>query len=710
MNRLSTAPHHYRWRRKPPFSPNFKISTNTQHTACFYSTKLSHASILPQLKHAKPIHQVHAQLIVSNLSKDVFLCNRLVNAYASCGHVPEARIVFSKIPNKNLFSWTVLLSGLVKNGLFLEAIDIFREMVRGMIKPNAVTIASVLPAFGKLGFFLFGKSVHCYWLRQSFGDNVFVETGLIGMYSKFGCVEKARKVFDKMSVRNVVSWNAMISCYAENEFGEDALLVFSRMRMKGFSIDIFTLMSLISLGEFRVGSGVHGLIVKSGYYENDRLVKTALMELYIDCGFLDDAYIIFGEINKRDLVSWTLMLRGLAESGNWKKTFDHFIRMMRGDDIKFDSISLATILSGCSSSGALQQGRCIHALVMKSGFQGDFFIGSAIIDMYTNCASIRDGERYFEWMGEKDVACWNALISGYGSYGCGVKAVELFSKMKFLGIKPDESTFVSVLCACSHAGLVDIGLEIFDCMMENRNVILNAKHYACVVDLLGRAGRINDAYSLVKRMNQQPSPEVYCSLLAACRAHRKFELGDEISRQLFQLKPVDAGHYVLLSNVYALAGNWEYARTSRKYLKSSDLKKRPGISSIEITGEIFTFMASQTDHPFYLEIKEFLGDLISKIGAAGFEFDLKNSVFLDVSDDVKRDILFHHSEKLAIAFGLLRTKPESVIRITKNLRICNDCHAASKFVSKVYDRVLAIKDANRFHIFKDGKCSCGDWW
>ncbi|GER42230.1 pentatricopeptide repeat (PPR) superfamily protein [Striga asiatica] len=709
MNRrLCTAPHHFRCRQKPPFSPNFKISTNT-HTACFYSTKLSHASILHQLKHTKPIHQVHAQLIISNLSKDVFLCNRLVNAYASCGHVPEARIVFSKIPNKNLVSWTVLLSGLAKNGLFLEAIDIFREMVRGMIKPNEVTIASVLPAFGKLGFFLLGKSVHCYWVRHNFGDNVFVGTGLISMYSKFGSVENAREVFDKMSVRNVVSWNAMISCYAENGFEEDALLLFSGMRMKGFSIDIFTLMSLISLREFRVGSGVHGLIVKRGYYENDRLVKTALMELYIDCGFVDNAYFIFGEISKRDLVSWTLMLRGFTKSGNWKKTLGHFIRMMREDDIKFDSISLATILSGCSSSGALQQGRCIHAIVTKSGFQGDFFIGSAIIDMYTNCASIRDGERYFDSMGEKDVACWNALISGYGSYGCGVKAVELFSKMKFLEINPNESTFVSVLCACSHAGLVDIGLEIFGCMMENRNVIPNAKHYACVVDLLGRAGRINDAYSLVKRMNQQPRPEVYCSLLAACRAHRNFELGDEISRELFQLKPVDAGHYVLLSNVYALAGKWEYARTSRKYLKSSELKKRPGISSIEIKGEIFTFMASQTDHPFYLEIKELLVDLISKIRAAGFEFDL-DSVFLDVSDDVKKDILFHHSEKLAIAFGLLRTKPEFVIRITKNLRVCNDCHAASKFVSKVYGRVLVIKDANRFHIFKDGQCSCGDWW
>ncbi|KAL6546065.1 hypothetical protein OROGR_009939 [Orobanche gracilis] len=705
MNRLYTIPNRYCWRQS---LLHLKFRS-TIHDVYYYSTQLSHASILQQIKDTKPLHQVHAQVIVSDLSDNVFLCNRLMNAYASCGRITQAQIIFSRIPDRNLVSWTILVSGLTKNGLFSEAVEVFHEMmVVQEIRPNEITIASILPAFGKLGNALLGKSVHCYWIRHNFEDNVFVETGLVNMYSKFGCMRNARNLFDNMSVRNVVSWNAIISGYSGTGLGEEALWMFNRMRMKGFSGDKFTMMSLISSGDFVVGSCIHGLIVRSGY-ENDQVIKTALMELYINCNFVDDAYRVFEEINKKDLVAWTLMLGAVSKSGNWRKTVDYFNKMMREDDIKPDSISLTTILSGCSSSGALQQGRRVHGLVIKMGFQVDIFVGSSIIDMYSNCASIRDAHRYFEWMEEKDVACWNALISGYGMFGCGEKAIALFSKMTCSGIYPDGSTLVSVLCACSHAGLVDIGLQIFDHMTENWNISPNLKHYACIIDLLGRVGQTNDAYLLMKEMHIQPSPEMYCSLLASCRVHRDFELGNEISREIIQLKPNDAGYYVLLSNMYALAGNWDSARASRIVLKSNDLKKNPGFSSIEIDGEIFTFMASQTDHPCYFEIKEFLGDLIFRIKAKGYEFDV-SSVLLDVSDDVKKDILFHHSEKLAIAFGLMRSKPGSVIRITKNLRICNDCHAASKLVSRVYGRVLAIKDAKRFHVFRDGVCSCGDWW
>ncbi|KAK6159410.1 hypothetical protein DH2020_006724 [Rehmannia glutinosa] len=707
MNRLYTAPSRYCWRQKTPFFLNLRISCKIH--VVYYSTQLSHASILQQVKYTNPLHQVHAQIIVSNLSDNVFLCNRLMNAYASCGRIAKAQIIFSQISNKNLVSWTILVSGLTKNGLFLEAVEVFYEMMVQEIRPNEITIASVLPAFGKLGVALMGKSVHCYWIRHNFGGNVFVETGLVDMYSKFGCMRIARNLFDNMPVRNVVSWNAIISGYSENGFEEEALWMFNMMRRNGFSGDIFALMSLINLDDLRVGSGVHGLIVKSGY-ENDKLIKTALMELYINCDFVDDAYCIFEEINKKDLVAWTLMLRGFSKSGNWRKTIEHFNNMMGVDNIKLDSISLITFLSGCSCSGALEQGRRVHALVIKTGFQDDIFVGSAVIDTYANCANIRYAKRYFESMEEKDVACWNALISGYGMIGCGNEAVELFLQMKRSGINPDESTFVSVLCACSHAGLVDLGLQIFDHITENRNIIPNSKHYACVIDLLGRAGLLNEAYSLIKSINLlQPGPEVYCALLTACRVHKNFELGVEISQELFQLKPNDAGYYVLLSNMYALAGNWDCARMSRVFLKSNNLKKNPGISSIEINGEMFTFLASQKDHIHYLEIKEFLRCLIFRIKAAGYEIDV-SSVYLDVSDDVKKDILFHHSEKLAIAFGLMRTKSESIIRITKNLRICNDCHIASKFISEVYGRVLVIKDANRFHIFRDGVCSCRDWW
>ncbi|KAL0384152.1 UNVERIFIED_CONTAM: putative pentatricopeptide repeat-containing protein [Sesamum radiatum] len=364
MNLLYTVPSRYCWRQKAQFFLNLRVSCKID--VVYYSKQLPHALILQEVKDAKPLQQAHAQIIVCNLSDNVFLGNRLMNAYASCGLIDKAQIIFSQILNKNLVSWTILISGLTKNGRFLEAIEVFYEMVVQEIRPNEITLASVLPTFRILGNVLMGKSVHCYWIKHNSGDNVFVETGLVDMYAKFRVMRSARNLFDDMSVKNVVSWNAIISGYSDNGFGKEALWMFSQMRRKGFSADSFTLMSLVSLEDLRVGSGIHSLIVRSGY-ENDKLLKTALMELYINCNFVNDAYSIFRDINKKDLVAWTLMLKGFLKCGNWKRTIEHFNTMMGEDDILLDSVSLITILSGCCS-GALQQGRCVHALVIKNWF------------------------------------------------------------------------------------------------------------------------------------------------------------------------------------------------------------------------------------------------------------------------------------------------------------------------------------------------------
>ncbi|CAA2940962.1 pentatricopeptide repeat-containing At3g57430, chloroplastic [Olea europaea subsp. europaea] len=531
----------------------------------------------------KPLQQVHAHIITSGVSGNIFLCNRLVNSYAFCGLMAKAQIIFSQILYKNLVSWTVLVSGFTKNGLYIEAIEAFHEMIIKEIKPNELTIASVLPAFGKLGFAKMGKSVHCYWIRKKFKDNIIVETAFVDMYSKFGCTSVARYVFDKMSVRNVVSWNAIISGYSDNGFGDEAVSLFKKMKRKGFYADVFTMMSLVSaclsMEDIRVGTGVHGLIIRSGYV-NDQLLRTFLMQMYISGNSASDAYCIFDEIPIKDVVAWTLMLSGFTKSGESKRSVEHLNKMMRVDGILLDSVSLVSILSGCSCSGALQHGRRVHALVIKAGFESDVFVGSSIIDMYANCGNMEDAKRYFEWMEEKDIVCWNALISGYGMNGYGNFAIDLFMKIKGSGLIPDGSTMVSILCACSHAGLVDQGLEIFNQMVANWSIVPSLKHYVCVIDLLARAGRLDDAYALMKRMDVHP--DIYSALLSACQVHKNVEMGIKISRKLFESRPNDVGQYVLLSNMYALAGNWDDAKSTRIYLRSRKLKKEPGFSSTEI--------------------------------------------------------------------------------------------------------------------------------
>nr|GMD00112.1 pentatricopeptide repeat-containing protein At3g57430, chloroplastic [Ipomoea batatas] len=684
---------------------NFQISRDSN------SNEHSYASTLKLLKRREHIQEIHASIVTSGLCRNIFLCNSLLNSYVRCGLLADAQKLFSRVVGKNLVSWTILISGFVKNGHFVEATEAFLEMIVYGLRPNEITISSILPAFGELGLTLTGKSVHCYWIRQNFGKNVYVETALVDMYSKMGRPISARHIFDNMSERNSVSWNAMLSAYSDNGFGVEAIQLFSLMRRERISADALTIMSLISAssiaGNMQIMSGVHALAVRLGC--EDDLVKTALMDMYINLGCIGDAHCLFLEISKRDVVAWTLMLTGFSRIGNWNKTIQYFNMMMGVEEIVLDSVCLTSIVSCCSCWGALQQGRGVHALAVKTGCEADVFLGSAIISMYANCANLDDAKRFFGAMSRKDVACWNAMIAGTAMHGYGNAAIELFMKMESAGIAPNESTLVSVLSACSQAGMVDKGLEIFNSMVESWNVVPNQKHYACVVGLLGRAGRLDDAYSIISEIHLQPGVEVYCALLGACKAHGNIELGIKISERLFELNPDDAGYYVLLSNMYAFLGNQEGVKLTRLLLRSKNLKKDPGLSLIEINGEVYRFMASEKDHPLYPEISEFLKGVILKIEAEGYVADM-NCVFQDVPDFVKRDILYHHSEKLAIALGLMRTKPGTMLRVTKNLRICNDCHSASKFISKVFGRKLIIKDANFFHMFQDGICSCRDFW
>ncbi|KAF6143402.1 hypothetical protein GIB67_029571 [Kingdonia uniflora] len=607
-----------------------------------------------------------------------------------------------------------MISGFTKNYFYVKAFEVFREMVMSGTVPNVVTITSILPAFANLGLVRIGRSTHGFFIRQGLEVNVLAETALVDMYAKFGLMKTALKQFDVMPQRNIVSWNAVISGYSKNGFGEKSILLFKMMQIEGYIPDDITIMSLIeaclSIGCLQIGSVVHSYVLTKGL-ESDLRVQTALMEMYINYGCAHNTYQIFNdEIPVKDVVTWTLMLSGFSDLGYGNKAMGILNELMGLKGVlEFDYVALVGMLSSCSKSGALQQGKHVHAVSIKVGFEINMFVGSALIDMYANCGSLESAKKVFEGLQEQDIVCWNAMISGNGINGHGDDAIELFLRMKGSSIEPNDSTFVCILSACSHAGLVDQGLSILNLMGKDWNIVPKLRHCACIVDLLGRAGRLDDACSLINNMPFQPDEGIYGSLLAACRVHNNIKLGLEVSKKLFELGPNDAGYYVLLSNMFANFGDWEAVKLTRVSLRSMGLKKLTGLSSIEIDGGVHTFMSSDMYHPQRSEINETLMSLIEKIEAAGYVPNTKY-VFQDVLDDVKRDILFHHSEKLAIAFGIIRTQPGTTIRIVKNLRICDDCHTASKFISKVVCRELIIKDAKRFHHFKDGACSCKDYW
>ncbi|KNA04562.1 hypothetical protein SOVF_198540 [Spinacia oleracea] len=507
-----------------------------------------------------------------------------MNAYVSAGLISNAQKAFDQIPDKNVVSWTILISGLTKRGFYDEGLELFGKMVGSGLMPNEVTISSILPAFANLGLNLMGKSVHCFWVRCRFEHNVVVETSLVDMYCRFGRIIDARTLFDEMPVRNIVSWNVIISGYANNGMGNDALYLFNLMRNNGVSLDYFTIMSLIlacfQSSKGRTSSTIHGLIIRIGYSKEQK-IQTALIDMYTSGNFINEAYGVYNEMAVKDMVAWTLMLKAFSSGQYWSKAVQHFRELMRVYYMSLDSTALVSMISCVNCSGALPQGRLIHALVVKRGFNNDVFVGSALISMYANCGDLDSAKKYFSGMEMKDITCWNAMIRAVGVNGNGSDAVHLLWRMEELGVNPNESTFVSVLSACSHAGLVDEGIQIFHFMVKRKGIIPNKQHYACLVDLLGRSGRLDEAHLVIAKMPLLPHSGVYGALLSACKVYGNTKVGAEIYQQLLKLDFTDAGHLCSVSNLYSSVGDWEGTEMSYAVLRSKGMKKDPGYSLIE---------------------------------------------------------------------------------------------------------------------------------
>uniref|UniRef100_A0A7N0T1V7 Pentatricopeptide repeat-containing protein n=1 Tax=Kalanchoe fedtschenkoi TaxID=63787 RepID=A0A7N0T1V7_KALFE len=574
---------------------------------------VSSSSLLQLITDPGQVNQFHAALTASGLSNNVFASNNLINAYTACGLSHTADAVFRRLVGKNVVSWTILISGSVKAGSFLKSVELFREMVATGVRPNAVAVSSVLPAFGNLGFGLAGRSVHGYWVRLGWGSNVFVETALVDMYGKFGLMDVARNVFDEMRERNAVTWNAIISAYSDNGCGAEAIRLFISMRRVGCFVDCYTITGLVSacwsVSDARFGDGVHSFVIRAGF-ESDLLVKTSLLQFYVNVLSIDDAYVVFNEISDKDVVVWTLMLNGFAAGGYYKKAREHFTEMLCVEDLILDPVVYMAILSSCRDSGALMQGRRIHGMIIKDGFEGHVYLGSSLIDLYSNSGQLEDSRRMFEGVERKDAVCWNAMIHGLGMNGLGSEAIDLFYQMNDSNVSPDDSTVVHILSACSHSGMVSEGLEIFKSMTSDKNFVPKSEHYACVVDLLGRAGKLREALSFINSLEVKPGSEVYGALFSACRTHDDFELGVETVKQLFDREqPADLGFYSLLLNFLSQVGNWADMDMIRSMLKSKAVVKDPGFSSIELNQEVYTFMAGDSECPPFSDIDDVLKPL-----------------------------------------------------------------------------------------------------
>ncbi|CAN1223725.1 Pentatricopeptide repeat-containing protein At4g30700 [Linum grandiflorum] len=550
--------------------------------------------------------------------------------------------------------------------------------------------------------------IHAQLLHHGYQNDIASATKLTQRLFDFNAVHHARSLFFTVSEPDRFLYNVLVKGLASKDSPRSAISVFNRLREScNLGPDNFTYAFVIPAADLRLGMEVHCLATKFGFCSH-LSVLTGLISLYTKCGDVETGKVLFGQIGRKDLISWNSMISGYTQNGLTEAAVSLF-QEMQMSHISPNPVTVTSILSACAQLGALSLGQWVHGLIRNNNFESNIYVSTALIDMYAKCGSIVEARLLFDSIPNKNEVTWNAMISGYGLHGHGQEALKLFYEMLNSGISLSRITFLSILYACSHSGLVKEGDEIFKSMIRDHGFQPITEHYACMVDILGRAGKLEEALEFIKGIPENPSPPIWSTLLGACMIHKDMNMARLASEKLFELDPENMGYYVLMSNIYSSERNFPGAAFVRQVAKKRKLVKTPGCTLVEIHQKPHVFKAGDWSHPQSTAIHAELEKLNTKMKEAGYQADTITALH-DVEEEEKELMVKVHSEKLAIAFGLISTEPGTEIRIFKNLRICQDCHTASKYISKITHRVIVARDANRFHHFKDGSCSCGDYW
>lgn len=652
---------------------------------------------------------VHGLTEKIGIKKDVIVSNGLLSMYFKFNSLMDCKQIFEVMAVRDTVTWNTMICGYTNSGLFRESIGLFLQMLPDF-EPDLLTITSVLRACGEVGELSFGRYIHDYLVNCEYTCDITAHNIIINMYANCGDLMSSRSVFDSMNSRDLVSWNSMINGYVEHGFHKEAITLFRTMKMD-FEPDSVTYLMLLALGQqfadLHYIRQLHCDIIKHGF-DSTIVVGNTLVDVYAKCGKMEDSMRQFKNMEARDTVTWNAIISACGHFEDCNLGL-RMISCMRNEGM---SLEVATILSSlplCSYLGAKRQGKEIHGCIFRLGFESNLPIGNALIEMYSKSGSLRNSVKVFKFMKTKDVISWTALISAYGMYGDGKEALRAFMEMKETGIVPDHIVFISVLFSCSHSGMVQEGRDCFNQMKKDYNIEPRLEHYSCMVDLLSRSGLLAEAEEFILSMPLQPDASIWGALLSACRTRGDVEMAERALENLLELNSNDAGYHVLASNVYASLGKWDQVRMIRKSLRDKGLKKDRGCTWLEIQNKVFVFGTGEKFFEQYQEVYELLGTISDLMAKEGYVADLRFALH-DVEEDEKLDMLCGHSERLAIAFGLLNTKPGSPLQIMKNLRVCGDCHTVTKFISKIVKREILVRDANRFHLFKDGICSCGDYW
>lgn len=633
----------------------------------------------------KHCQQLHCEVIKSGIGSVTSVLNALICSYVHCASAPlvsssllmaAAKKLFDEMPERDETSWTTMITGFVRNvdlvaarellegmtekvevawnamisgyvhhGFYESAFKMFRKMhSRGILK-DEYTYTSIISASSNAGLFKYGRQLHAYILKTEVQPSVdfllSVNNALVTLYSKCGKMVEAREIFNMMPIKDIVSWNSILSGY-------------------------------------------------------------------INVGHIEKAKSIFRDMPEKNLLTWTVMISGSAQNGFGEEGLKLF-NQMKLDGLEPCDYAYAGAITSCAVLGSLENGRQLHSQVIQLGHNSSLSAGNALITMYARCGVVESAYSIFLTMPFVDSVSWNAMIAAFAQHGHGVQAIQLYEQMLKEDILPDRITFLTILSACSHAGLVKEGRHYFDTMYGCYGITPGQDHYARMVDLLCRAGLFCEAKSVIESMPFEPGAPIWEALLAGCRIHGNIDLGIQAAERLFELMPQNDGTYILLSNMYATLGQWEDVAKVRKLMRERGVKKEPGCSWIEVENKVHVFLVDDTVHPEVQAVYRYLEQLVLEMRKLGYVPDTK-FVLHDMESEHKEYALSTHSEKLAVVFGIMKLPIGATIRVFKNLRICGDCHNAFKFISKVVEREIVVRDGKRFHHFRNGECSCGNYW
>ncbi|XP_041004930.1 putative pentatricopeptide repeat-containing protein At3g25060, mitochondrial [Juglans microcarpa x Juglans regia] len=591
--------------------------------------------LLLACKDKASIAKVHALMLLTGLSLHLSFNGRLIASYANIGDIVSARKVFDLLPHRGTDAWNAMIIAYSRNDFPVEALYLYRQMILEGIRPDSSTFTVALKACTRLSDLKTGEEIWDRALDCGYEFDVFIMSSVLNLYAKCGKMDGAIELFDMMPRRDLVCWTTMISGLARSGQPIEAVDMYRRMQKEGMEGDGVAVLGLIqacaTLGDSKLGPSVHGYLIRRAL-STDVFVQTGLVDMYAKNGQLELAHRVFKKMPYKSVASWGALISGSAQNGFAGNALE-FLVEMQSCGYRPDLVSLLSALLACSQVGFLKLGKSIHGYTLRR-FNIDQVLGTAAIDMYSKCGALSWARTLFDKIDSKDSISWNAMISNYGIHGHGKEALSLFLKMTKTNLKPDHATFASLLSAFSHSGLVQEGQYWFNLMVSEYNIPPAEKHYACMVDLLARAGRVEEAHKVIDSMNTEPGLTVWVALLAGCCKNGNLVIGEIAAKKVLELNPDDLGIYALVSNYYAKVRKWDKVAGVRKIMKKTGMKKVPGYSVVDVKGKLHAFLMEDKSHNQYEYIMQLLDKLDHEMRAIGY-VPKTEFVLHDLEEEVK---------------------------------------------------------------------------